>query len=127
VKKDRRQFLRFNDELKAPFKILPNSNKIVSTLCNTSRYGFGLTTPVPISVGMDIRLEIYLPGERLPIPVESRVAWSESDMKGEEPFSRFGVKVQKMDPFDRSYLLDHAYDKWLNFQKRLYIMGSKVN
>ena len=108
---ERRKFMRFNTLLDVHYKKLGTAEqKLKSSLTDLSRDGLKLSGEQSLQKGSVIEFEIIFPSENLHIFAEGEVTWTS---KSESNNYNSGIRFIKIAPFDRSKLLDYAYDKWL--------------
>ena len=113
---ERRKFMRFSTSVDVKYKSPERAIEGSSLSRDFSREGIGFTGNRGIPSGTHLELEINIPGEIAPIFATGEVAWVKESSKGGE--FDIGVKLVKMDSFDRSRLLEYAYNKWLKARSK---------
>jgi len=108
---DKRKFTRFDSDLDAfqCCKALGGVvEKIKSRIKDLSREGMRLLTDNDLPKGTSVELEIDIPGDNMPVFAFSEVMWSKKSGNNHEA----GLRFTKIEPLDRSKLLDYAYAAW---------------
>lgn len=113
---DRRKFMRFSVPVDVKYGAPVEGIEGLSMSRDVSREGVGFPVNRQMVRGTMLELEINIPGEFIPVIARGEVAWvKESAERGD--FDA-GVKVVKMDPFDRSRLLEYVYKEWLRAMEK---------
>jgi hypothetical protein len=86
------------------------ANKVKAYLKDLSREGLRMNCNDPLHKGSKLEIEMLIPGDNIPIIVSGEVAWSTRVDKGSYDS---GVKLTKIERFDRARLLDYVYDEWI--------------
>lgn len=108
---EKRKFMRFSTSVDVKYRVLERAIEGSSLSRDFSREGIGFTGNRSMPSGANLELEINIPGEIAPIFATGEVVWVKESSKGGE--FDIGVKLVKMDSFDRSRLLEYAYNEWL--------------
>ena len=114
---DKRKLIRFDSDLEAfqRHEIYGGApEKIKSHVKNLSRGGLKLLAGNALPKGSSVELEIEIPGDNIPAFVFSEVIWSKKAGDSHEA----GLRFTKIEPWDRSKLLDYAYEAWQKFTKQ---------
>ena len=114
---ERRKFIRFSVPVDVKYGAPVEGIEGLSMSRDVSREGIGFPVNKQMARGTAVELEIGIPGELAPIFASGEVAW----MKRSSERSDFdaGMKVVKMDPFDRSRLLEYVYNEWLKVMDKM--------
>ena len=108
---ERRKFMRFGASVDIRYSAPEMAMEGSSLSKDVSREGIGFSVNRIMPIGTPLELEVNIPGEIAPIFAGAEVVWvKESVDRGD--FDA-GVKLVKMDPFDRSRLLEYVYNEWL--------------
>ncbi|MFH1782344.1 MAG: PilZ domain-containing protein [Candidatus Omnitrophota bacterium] len=109
--KERRRFVRFEDNIRIRYNILPN--KVMfrhSKSINISQRGLCLLTYEKLKLKSNLDLELEIPTLSKPLSVRGRVAWVKNlqsqDKEGRRLFY-IGVQLYSINPKTESLLLDH--------------------
>ncbi len=115
--KERRKFMRFNASVDVRYSAPGMAIEGSSLSRDVSREGMGFPVNRIMPIGTPLELEVNIPGKVAPIFAHVEVAWvKESVERGD---FNAGVKVVKMDPFDRSRLLEYVYKEWLRVMDKM--------
>ncbi|MBI2870920.1 MAG: PilZ domain-containing protein [Candidatus Omnitrophica bacterium] len=114
MKQDHRKFLRFEAPLDARLRVHGERSPAPTPIHDVSKEGLRLTAKQVLPQGTEVKLEIILPGELVPLFAEARVRWCQPAREAWRREHDTGLEITRMDPFDRSRLLDFAYEKWLH-------------
>jgi len=108
---ERRKFMRFSVPVDVRYAAPGKGIEGSSMSRDVSREGIGFHVNKQMAREIKVELEINIPGESAPIIARGKVAW----VKRLSEMGDFGigVKVVKMDPLDRSRLLEYVYKEWL--------------
>ena len=107
---ERRRYMRFDVLLEALCRTGGAFKKL--KIKNFSREGVGIESEEIFSPGEDVKVEMMIPGDNIPVILSGRVAWTEDDTMDISGF-KGGLKFEKVDNADRSRILNHIYSKWL--------------
>ena len=114
---ERRKFIRFSIPVDVKYGAPVEGIEGLSMSRDVSREGIGFPMNKQMARGTMLELKIGIPGELAPIIARGEVAWvKESSEKAD--FDA-GVKVVKMNPFDRSRLLEYGYKEWLKVMDKM--------
>lgn len=114
---ERRKFMRFPASVEVKYAAPVEGIEGSSVSRDVSREGIGFSVNGQMARGTMVELEISIPGEIAAIFARGEMAWvKRSSERGD--FDA-GVKVVKMDPFDRSRLLEYVYGEWLKDVSRV--------
>ncbi len=114
---ERRKFIRFPIPVDVKYGAPVEGIEGLSISKDVSREGIGFPVNKQMASGTTVELEINIPREFVPIIASGEVAWvKRSSERGD--FDA-GVKVVKMDPFDRSRLLEYVYKEWLKVMDKM--------
>lgn len=108
---DRRKFMRFPVSVQVDYADSREGIKGSSVSKDVSREGIGFPVNRQMAKGTLIELQISIPGEVNPVSASGEVVWAKESVRGED-FDT-GIKMVKIEPFDRSRLLDYVYREWL--------------
>ena len=109
--KERRKFMRFSVPVDVKYGAPVEDIEGLSMSRDVSREGISFPVNKQMVRGTMVELEMDVPGEIAPIFAQGEVAWvKESAERGD--FDA-GLKVARMNPFDRSRLLEYVYKEWL--------------
>jgi len=112
---ERRKFMRFKALLDVLYNALGNQpKKSKCQLKDFSREGLRMSSEDSLERGSLLELEMQIPGDNLPVYAFGEVAWSER--MNESSFDS-GVKITKIERFDRARLLDYVYNEWIKSKK----------
>lgn len=116
---ERRKFLRFEAPADIKYRLPEKAVEGISKGRNFSREGVGLYLKEEIPSGTMVELEIDLPDEIVPICADGRVVWVRK--AGEERKGEFiaGVELIKISSFDKSRILEYAYNRWYKAVEKL--------
>jgi c-di-GMP-binding flagellar brake protein YcgR len=120
---DKRRFPRFEVGLNAGLRTEDDIFPISVPIQDASKEGLKLSIKKHLSKESHVHCEITLPGELVPILVEGDVKWCDSSYETSQTTQtpqkehNCGVQLSRIDPFDRSRLLDFVYEKWLHTQQ----------
>lgn len=109
---ERRKFLRFEAPVDIRYSLSEKAVEGISRGRNFSREGIGLYLKEKIHRGTVVELEIELPDEIVPIFATGKVVWvkeAEEQRKGD---FIVGVELIKISSFDKSRILEYAYNRW---------------
>ena len=109
--KEKRKFVRFGVSLDMGYKI-PHKVGGLSRGRDVSREGIGCCLDERLPVGAVAQLEINIPGEIIPIFARGEVAWFKESGSGKGINFNSGMKIVKMDSFDKARLLEYGYNQW---------------
>lgn len=114
---ERRKFMRFSASVDVRYSAPGMAIEGSSLSKDVSREGMGFPVNRIMPIGTPLDLEINIPGEIAPIFAGAEVAW----VKRSSERGNFdaGVKVVKMDLFDRSRLLEYVYKEWLRVMDKM--------
>ncbi|MDD4202653.1 MAG: PilZ domain-containing protein [Candidatus Omnitrophica bacterium] len=108
---ERRKFLRFNSFVDGLVRIIDKSSENVkSSLIDLSREGLRINGKKALEKGENIEIELMIPGDNIPVFAAGQVAWS----KRTENKYTSGILFTKLDTMDRTRLLGHVYNEWMN-------------
>ncbi|NQT47071.1 MAG: PilZ domain-containing protein [Candidatus Omnitrophica bacterium] len=113
---ERRKFMRFNTDL--PIEYNTGDKKSAKGVCrgtNVSREGLMIRAGRAIKKGVELNLRMIISESKSVIMAQGTVVWSAAanGMKDKKDYEA-GVKLTKIDSFDRACLLEYAYDNWLD-------------
>lgn len=108
---ERRKFMRFPASVDVRYAASREDIEGSAMSRDVSREGIGFPGNWQMAKGTLLELEISVPGEIAPIFAHGEVAWVRRSSERDD-FDA-GIKVVKMDPFDRSRLLEYVYGEWL--------------
>ncbi len=108
---DKRKFMRFGVSLDVGYKV-PHKATVLSRGRDVSREGMGCYLDERLPVGTSVQLEINIPGEIIPIFAQGEVAWFGESSPGKGINFNSGMKIIKMDSFDKARLLEYGYSQW---------------
>ncbi|MDD5449496.1 MAG: PilZ domain-containing protein [Candidatus Omnitrophica bacterium] len=107
---EKRKYMRFNFSLKG--RLVCDDRGGLATeieLIDISREGLKIRLPQSAFLRTDTpKLELYLPNRELPIVMEGSTRWTRP--KGSKCY--IGMKIEKIDPAEKSELLEYAYGRW---------------
>ena len=109
--KERRKFMRFNASVDVRYSVPGMAIEGLSLSKDVSREGMGFPVNRMMPIGTPLELELNIPGKIAPVFARAEVAWVK-ELAERADFDA-GVKVLKVDPFDRSRLLEYVYEEWL--------------
>ena len=109
--KERRKFMRFSASVDVRYSAPGMTIEGSSLSKDVSREGISFSVNRRMPTGTPLDLEVNIPGEIAPIFAGAEVAWVK-ELVDRGDFDA-GVKLVKMDPFDRSRLLEYVYNEWL--------------
>jgi len=108
--KKRRKFIRFDIPLRVELSA-KGDMKLSSRgeALDFSREGLRITIPHSgASPNNTVELKVFLSNNRRPILVLGKIMWTKSGNDDVE----MGLKIEKMDTRDKSYILDYIYKLW---------------
>jgi hypothetical protein len=113
VLKEKRKFIRFNEEPKIRYAILGSkSSSINSKAHNISKKGICISNYEKLNKKDMLDLEIGLGGALKPIRLIGQVVWQkeikDSDKEGRRIFTT-GIRFCKIDPASEAILISHLY------------------
>jgi len=88
--------------------------RVKTAVKNLSSEGVCIETGSEITKGAMLELEVMIPGDNMPVMATGEVAWSS---KSGEASYESGVRITKIERFDRARLLDFVYNEWLKSKK----------
>lgn len=107
---EKRKFIRFKLLLKGEFPLIVEgkfSPRLLLT--DFSRGGLRILIPQTDFLKKDlVTLKIYLPNRTPPISIHGGIKW----MGPKEDYWEVGININKMNPIDKSEILDYAYKIW---------------
>ncbi len=109
---EKRKFVRFGISLEMKYKIPHREIEGLTHGRDISREGIGFYLGEKLPVGVMVRLEINVPGEIVPIFARGEVVWCRESDAGKGADFNSGMKLIKMDSFDKSRLLEYGYNQW---------------
>ena len=109
--KEKREYIRFDDEIKIRYRILDKSPKFLSTkTANISQKGLCLLTYEKLIKKGYLDLELEVPGFSKPIKTVGEIVWTK-DLKNKNAEGKrlfyVGIKLSKIDPEYEAILLTH--------------------
>lgn len=114
---ERRKFIRFDAKMDVEYRMRTNTEvEGITSTSNLSKEGVGMAINRKLNLGTELEMKLQVPGDAMPIFAQGRVAWCRKLQ--EEDFG-VGVRLTRMDSFDRGRLLEHAYGQWLNLMDRV--------
>lgn len=107
---ERRKFIRFKVLLKGEIEIKAKRGITLPVqVLDFSREGTKLLIPLTSLLGESLlALNIYLPNRQTPIFIQGRI----KRIRPVEDYVEVGVKIDSLNPIDKSEILDFAYKKW---------------
>ena len=115
---EKRKFMRFGISLDMKYKVPHRAIEGLAHGKDVSREGIGCYLGERLPVGVMVQLEINIPGEIIPMFAWGEVVWcKESEVAKGANFDS-GMKLIKMDPFDKSRLLEYGYNQWREKNRR---------
>jgi hypothetical protein len=115
---ERRKFLRFPTDVNAEYRGCREKEiSGVSCIKDLSREGMRFSISRKLDTGTLLDMKFMLPGDEKPIYLTGEVIWANEPADNEDSMYLIGVKIYKIDNFDRVRLLDHAYTEWLRSSK----------
>jgi len=112
---ERRKFMRFNALIDVFYHALGNpAAKYRSCMRDLSKEGMRISSEKKLDEGSELELELKIPGDNIPIFANAEVAWSE---RFDENRYESGVRITKIERFDRAKLMDYVYQEWLSAKR----------
>lgn len=117
MQSDRRKFMRFDVSLDVAFRTSVKAGDYVTGVTkNFSRSGLCFESPaVGYALKAQMELELKLPDNNTFIPVSGNVAWKEQ-LKDK---CLIGIEFTEINKEVKSQILDYAYDRWLEENRKL--------
>ena len=78
-----------------------------------SKEGLGITSEEPIPKGVDVELELLIPGDTCPVIAKGEVIWVKEEESGKNRY-KIGVKLRNQ---DEGGLFNCIYRKWMKLKK----------
>lgn len=109
--RERRRYVRFNDEIKIRYNLLPNPhNPSTSKTFDISKKGLCLITYEKLKKKSYLELELDVPGSLKPLKLVGQVMWLK-ELKNHDAMDRrvfyVGIRYSKMNPESEAMLLMH--------------------
>lgn len=117
MKDERRKFKRFNVSLGVEFKTSEESDQyVVGITKNFSRSGLCIESQAfDHTPRAAMELKVKLPHQDKYVSILGEIAWSDSV----DNRCWLGINLTEMDKEAKSLILDHAYNLWLDQQRKL--------
>ena len=108
---ERRRYLRFNTPLDIQYKTLTLNPIFGKTLAkDLSREGLRIGIKESVLPGTPLEIRMNVPGDNLPVFASGKIAWADG--------LEAGVRLTKMNPMDRTRVLEYVYSEWLKSTKK---------
>lgn len=113
MEKERRKFKRFDAYMSVRYHG-PESvdQRGIALSKDLSRDGLKISSPVRLSEGSTLDLELDIPDDPKPVRTTGKIVWSQSS-RGQDQGYDVGIRFMMMDPVDKFRVLDYAYNHWL--------------
>ncbi|MFC1577046.1 PilZ domain-containing protein [Candidatus Omnitrophota bacterium] len=111
---ERRRFMRFDAELKVTYKVSNGAKKGSAVITNVSKDGIRTMLNKQFGRNTEVAFRVCIPNEEKPIVAHAGVMWNKKiDMK-ESGFSFVtGLRLTKIDGYDKSRILNYVYERWV--------------
>ena len=107
---ERRRYVRFNTSLRTFCKCVESSlAKFQTKIIDLSREGACLLMNRELEKGTPVDIELNIPGDNIPVLAAGEVCWS----KESAGHMSAGVKFTKLNPRDKTKLLEYLYKNWI--------------
>jgi len=107
--------MRFEAMLDAFHKVVDGPmHKIGTSIKDMSRGGMRISSGDELKKGSMVELEMLIPGDNIPVFATGEVAWSS---KKQSDSYDSGIRIIKIDSFDRAKLMEYVYDEWIKTKK----------
>lgn len=115
---ERRRFIRLGDNLKVNFqtqdKTKPGqlAQKVAAIVKNISVEGMCFTSEKSLTPGEEISLEVFLPGDTMPLRINGQVIWNnEASADNERPEFEAGAKLFTLEKSDEGKFMSYVWEK----------------
>ncbi|RKY40623.1 MAG: hypothetical protein DRP85_08225 [Candidatus Makaraimicrobium thalassicum] len=82
---------------------------------NFSREGLGIISEGPIPEGVDVELELMIPGESTPVIAAGRIAWIMNEKADGEKQYKMGVKLRDS---EHGGIFSCIYKRWMRMKSQ---------
>jgi len=108
---ERRRHVRFSTSLSTFCSLVGKSlTRFRSDVTDLSREGARILSRETLEKGSGLDIELKIPGDNIPVFASGEVRWSKKETSGN---ALSGVRFTKIDPGDRTKLLEYLYKNWL--------------
>jgi len=115
---ERRRFVRLGDNLKVNFqtqdKTKPGqlAQKVAAIVKNISVEGMCFTSEKELTPGEEINLEVFLPGDNMPLRIDGEVIWNnKAETNDERAEFETGVKLFTLEKSDEGKFMSYVWEK----------------
>ena len=108
---ERRKYERFQLAMDAVCPRTADQNKI--KVDNISQEGLAITSDRSVSPGVEVELEILIPGGTCPVVAKGQIVWiNDHEIEGHSEY-KIGVKLRDK---DQGWLFGCLREKWMRFK-----------
>lgn len=113
MEKERRKFKRFDAYMSVRYQLSGTDEvKGIALSKDLSREGLKFNSPMRLTEGTTLNLELDIPDDPRPVRTTGKVVWSHT-LQGQDQGFDVGIRFLTIDPVDKFRVLDYAYNHWL--------------
>ncbi|RKY41865.1 MAG: hypothetical protein DRP85_04615 [Candidatus Makaraimicrobium thalassicum] len=111
---EKRKYVRFDVLMDAICRIGSSFKKL--KVNNFSKEGIGILSRELFSKGEDLKIEMMIPGDDVPVLFEGEIVWM-NELASDSADCQGGIKFKKISSGERGRILEYIYRNWIKAPK----------